>query len=422
MSQYRIAAIRAREILGGIPEPTIEVEVVTAGGATGVASVPRGASRGKHEVVDLRDGGSRYGGAGVRRAVEQVHTVIAPRLLGMDVRAQRRIDLAMLELDGTADLCRLGGNAILATSIATAKAAAASQGIPLHRYIGGVNTYRVTAPMINLMHGGKFAGNGLDFEDHLLVPVKFDTAADAICACVEVYHALGRDLEARFGAVPFCGATYAPPVKDTTEALDAILAAVSRCGYAGRFELGIDAAASLFYDETTGRYRLHRGEVDRAGLLEIYVELGTKYPILSYLEDPFHEEDFEGFRAIRDRMGIPIIGDDLYVSDATRLARGIEEGAGNGVLLKVNQVGTLTAALETAKLAGRHGFEVAVSVRSGETLDDWSVDVAVGVGARRIKLGAPSRGERNVKYNRLLRIEEELGTDALYAYGTRPPA
>jgi enolase len=416
MSQYEITAIRAREILSGIPEPTIEVEVVTAGGATGIASVPRGASRGKREVADLRDGGSRYGGAGVRKAVEQVHALIAPRLLGMDVRAQRRIDMAMLELDGNTDLSQLGGNAILAVSMATAKAAAASQGMSLYRYVGGANTNRVTAPMINLIHGGRFAGNALDFEDHLLVPVKFDTAADAVCACVEVYHAVGRDLEARFGTVPFCGATYAPPLKDTTEALDTILAAVSRCGYEGRFEIGIDAAASLFYDDAKDRYRLQCGEIDRAGLLEIYVHLAERYPGLTYLEDPFHEEDFAGFRAIRERIGISIIGDDLYVSNAGRLARGIQEGAGNGVLLKVNQVGTLTGALETARLAAQHGFEVAVSVRSGETLDDWSVDVAVGVGARRMKVGAPSRGERNVKYNRLLRIEEELGCDAVYAY------
>jgi enolase len=416
MSQHSIVAIRAREVLGGIPEPTIEVEVTTGGGATGIASVPRGASRGAHEVVDLRDGGARYGGQGVRQAIEQVHTLVAPALVGMDACAQRRIDATLRELDGTANLARLGGNAVLAVSMATAKAAAASVGVPLYRYIGGVNAHVVTAPMINLMHGGRFAPNALDFEDHLLTPVKFETAAQAVQACVEVYHALGRDLEARYGPVPFCGATYAPPVKDTTEALDAILAAVDRCGYAGRFEIGIDVAASLFYDEATGRYKLHGGEVDRAGLLEIYARLAERYPMLGYLEDPFHEEDFEGFRAIRDRLGIAIIGDDLYVSTAERLGRGIEAGAGNGVLLKVNQVGTLTAALDTAQLAGRHGFEVAVSVRSGETLDHWSVDVAIGVGARRMKLGAPSRGERNAKYNRLLRIEEELGPDAMYPY------
>ncbi len=416
MNQGHIVAIRAREVLGGIPEPTIEVEVTTGGGATGIASVPRGASRGAHEVVDLRDGGARYGGQGVCRAIEQVHAVISPALVGTDVCAQRRIDARLLQLDGTTNLSRLGGNAILAVSMAAAKAAAATMGISLYRYIGGVNTHLVTAPMINLMHGGRFAPNTLDFEDHLLTPVKFETAAQAVQACVEVYHALGRDLEARFGPVPFCGATYAPPVKDTTEALDAILAAVDRCGYEGRFEIGIDAAASLFYDETTGRYKLHGREVDRSGLLEIYMRLAERYPMLGYLEDPFHEEDFEGFRAARDRLGIAIIGDDLYVSNAVRLGRGIQAGAGNGVLLKANQVGTLTAALETAQLAGRHGFEVAVSVRSGETLDDWSVDAAVGVGARRMKLGAPSRGERNVKYNRLLRIEEELGPDAIYAY------
>lgn len=416
MGQHTIAALHPREILGGTAEPTIEVEVVTTGGIVGVTSVPRGASRGKHEVLDLRDGGTRYGGLGVRKAVEQVSDLIAPKLIGMDVRAQRQIDLTLLALDGTPDRSRLGGNTLLAVSMAVARTGAACHGMPLYRYIGGVHTYRVTAPMMNLIHGGKFAGNRLDFEDHLVIPSQFDNVADAICACVEVYRALGQELEARFGPVPLHGGAYAPPLKDTAEALEAIQGAVARSGYEGRFELGIDAAASLFYEESTGRYVLQSGAVHYDVLLDIYVRLAERYPLLRYLEDPFHEEDFEGFRKIREALSIAIFGDDLFVSNAARLARGIRESAGNGILIKVNQVGTLTEALETVRLARQHGFELAVSVRSGESLDDWAVDVAVGIGAKRIKLGAPSRGERNLKFNRLLRIAEELGPHALYAY------
>jgi len=351
-----------------------------------------------------------------RGAVAQVHELVAPRLRGLDVRQQRAIDLALLDLDGTADKSRLGGNATLAVSLAAAKAGAAASGLPLFKYVGGVNTYRLTAPMMNVVHGGKFAGTPLDFEDHLLIPTRFATAADAVCACVEVYRQLGTDLERRFGAVGLCAGAYAAPFRTSGEAFDVILSTVAHCGYEGRFELGLDVAASLFYDAASDRYRVAGDALDRDALLEQYVDLATAFPALTYLEDPFHEEDFEGFRLLRDRVTARIIGDDLYVSNVARLRRGIAAGAGNGILLKVNQIGTLTEGLEAARVATAHGFEVAVSVRSVESLDDWSVDVAVGVGAHRIKIGAPSRGERNLKYNRLLRIAEELGADAIYAY------
>jgi enolase len=420
MSTYAITGLRAREVLSGGPEPTIEVELCTAGGLSATASVPRGSSKGAHEACDLRDGGTRYGGAGVRRAAALVYEVISPRLQGLDVRQQRAIDTALLELDGTADKSRLGGNTTLAVSLAAAKAGALASGLPLFKYIGGVNTYRLTAPMMNVVHGGKFAATTLDFEDHLLIPTRFATAADAICACVEVYRQLGADLERRFGSVGLCAGAYAAPFRTSADAFAAILDTVARCGYAGQFELGLDVAASLFYDGASDRYRVAGDVLTRDGLLKLYVELTHQFPALTYLEDPFHEEDFEGFRLLRDQVAARVIGDDLYVSSVTRLRRGIAEGAGNGVLLKVNQVGTLTEALEAARLATAHGFEVAVSVRSVESLDDWAVDVAVGVGARRIKIGAPSRGERNLKYNRLLRIAEELGAEAVYAYAEGP--
>jgi enolase len=404
-----IQRVFAREMLNGIGNPTVEADVELGDGAIGRGSTPSGASTGAYEALELRDGGARYAGRGVLQAVQNVNETIGPCLVGMDATLQRKVDEAMLELDGTVNKSHLGGNAILAVSLAVANAAARSQGVPLYRYVGGLRGDRMPMPITNVMAGAETTGNKLDFEDHLAYPIAPMTFREATRACVEVYRMVGKLLEQRFGPVRVVGGAWAPPIDSEDEALSLICEAIRLSGYEGAFALGIDVAANLFYDASTGRYRLAGGEFTREALLDYYRELIARYPI-RMIEDPFHEDDFDGFRIAKEQLGIMIVGDDLFVTNRKRLERGIQAGAANALLFKVNQIGTVTEALEAADTAYRAGYSVVASARSGDCEDVSVPDIVVAIGAGYMKIGAPARGERNSKYNRFMRIEEELLT------------
>ncbi len=411
----KIAAVRAREVLDSRGEPTVEVEVRLEDGTVGRAIVPSGASTGTHEALELRDGDDRYGGKGVRRAVRNVEEIIAPELEGMDATAQEEIDRLMLELDGTDNKSHLGANAILGVSLAVARAAARSLGIPLYRYLGGPGACRLPVPFMNVINGGEHAGNDLDFQEHMIVPHGFDRFSEALRAGTETYHVLGELLEEEYGAIATNVGDeggYAPPMKDMVEPFEMLVEAIEEAGYSpGReIALALDAAATEFYDEEEGVYRAYGEKYTRDELLDLYKDLVDQYPIVS-IEDPFQEEDFRGFAQITRELGdkVQIVGDDLFVTNPERLRKGIRKGSANALLLKVNQIGTLTEALEAGQLALQHGYGVMVSHRSGDTEDPFIADLAVALNCGQIKTGAPARSERTAKYNRLLRIEEELG-------------
>ncbi|WP_456482806.1 phosphopyruvate hydratase [Methanopyrus sp.] len=410
----KITSVKAREVLDSRGEPTVEVEVELEDGTVGRAMVPSGASTGTHEALELRDGDDRYGGKGVRRAVRNVEEIIAPEIEGLDATAQPDIDRTMIELDGTENKSHLGANAILGVSLAVARAAARSLGVPLYRYLGGPTARRLPVPFMNVINGGEHAGNELDFQEHMIVPHGFESFSEALRAGVETYHVLGELLEEEYGPTATNVGDeggYAPPMKDMVEPLDILMEAIEEAGYApGReIALALDAAASEFYDEDSGTYRAYGQEYTRDELIDVYEDLVSKYPIVS-IEDPLHEEDFRGFAKITEELGdkIQIVGDDLFVTNPNRLRKGIEMGAANALLLKVNQIGTLTEALEAGELALQHGYGVMVSHRSGDTEDPFIADLAVALGCGQIKTGAPARSERTAKYNRLLRIEEDL--------------
>ncbi len=409
MSAYSIERVTAREILNGIGNPTVEADVFLCGGSHGRGSVPSGASTGSYEALDLRDGGDRFGGRGVSKAVENVNRTIAPRLIGMDATDQRRVDGAMLELDGTANKARLGANAILAVSLAVANAAAQAVNLPLYRYVGGLRGCRLPVPIANVMAGGRLSGNQLDFEDHLVFPIVTMGFREATQGLVEVYHRLGTILEKRWGPLRVVGGAYAPPIATEDEAFATIAEAIDAAGHGGRFGLGVDIASDLFYQPRTGKYRLAQGEMTREELLTYYKGLVARYPIRQ-IEDPFFEDDFEGFRLAKEQLGIQVVGDDLFVTNRQRLEKGIALGAANALLFKINQVGSLSEALEAADTAYRGGYDIVASVRSGDCEDVSVADIVVAIGASHMKIGAPARGERNNKYNRLMRIEEELVT------------
>ncbi len=410
-----IAAVRAREVLDSRGEPTVEVEVRLEDGTVSRAIVPSGASTGTHEALELRDGDDRYGGKGVRRAVRNVEEIIAPELEGMDATAQAEIDRLMIELDGTDNKSHLGANAILGVSLAVARAAARSLGIPLYRYLGGPGARRLPVPFMNVINGGEHAGNDLDFQEHMIVPHGFDRFSEALRAGTETYHVLGELLEEEYGPIATNVGDeggYAPPMKDLAEPFEMLVKAIEEAGYApGReIALALDAAATEFYDEEEGVYRAYGETYTRDELLDLYKDLVDQYPIVS-IEDPFQEEDFRGFARITEELGdkVQIVGDDLFVTNPERLRKGIRMGSANALLLKVNQIGTLTEALEAGQLALQHGYGVMVSHRSGDTEDPFIADLAVALNCGQIKTGAPARSERTAKYNRLLRIEEELG-------------
>ncbi|ASJ05469.1 phosphopyruvate hydratase [Thermococcus barossii] len=416
---FEITAVVAREILDSRGNPTVEVEVYTPI-SMGRAAVPSGASTGTHEALELRDGGKRYLGKGVRRAVENVNKIIAPEIVGMDVTWQRDIDSLLLELDGTENKSNLGANAMLGVSLAVAKAAANALGLPLYQYIGGTNAYVMPVPMSNVINGGVHAGNELDFQEFMIMPVGADSFREAIRWVSETYHVLKGVIAERYGKNAINVGDeggFAPPMKEVTEPLEVLIKAIEEAGYRPGDEIAfaLDAASSEFFHPDKGKYVVGGKEYDRGELLELYRELVSSYPIVS-IEDPFHEEDWEGFVLITKELGskIQIVGDDLFVTNPKRIRKGIEMGAANALLLKVNQIGTLSEAIDAAYTAFRAGYGVVVSHRSGETEDSTIADLAVAINAGQIKTGAPARSDRNAKYNQLIRIEEELEGIAVY--------
>ena len=416
--KHKISKIRAREVLDSRGNPTVEVEVATEGGSLGRASVPSGASRGMFETVELRDGGRRYHGKGVLRAVASVMEVIAPKLIGLDVRRQSHIDQVMIELDGTQNKSRLGGNAILGVSLACVKAAATSEGVQLYEQVGGGGSNLLPMPFFNIINGGEHAGNQLEFQEFMVVPTGAETFSEALRMGSETYHELKRQLQSAYGKAAINVGDeggFSPPMSRPEEALDAIYQAVEEVGCGGVVDLAMDVAATTFYKPGRG-YAVDGSRLDRGELIDYYSELVAAYPLVS-IEDPLHEEDFEGFAEATKTLPIQILGDDIFVTNTDRLRRGIEMGAANALLWKVNQVGTLTEAFEAAELAERSGYAVQASHRSGETEDTFVADLAVAIGCGQIKAGAPCRGERTAKYNRLLRIEERLGSGARYPKG-----
>jgi enolase len=414
-----IKRIAAREILDSRGNPTVEVEVSSAKYAAR-ASVPAGASTGTHEAVELRDGGKRYGGKGVLKAVKNVNTVIAKTLRGQNPSDQEHIDALLNQLDGTHDKSRLGANAILAVSMACCRLAAREQGKELYEHIGslfGTKKYKLPVPAFNLINGGKHAGNKLDIQEYLLLPVGAKSFSEALQIGSEVFHEIKQLLEKDFGkAATNVGdeGGFAPPLSCIDEPLDYLSDAVQNLGYWKKVVLGIDAAASTFHNHQ--RYYLEGQEFTSADLLEKYIELAGAYPLAS-IEDPFHDDDFEGFAKITRQLSTraQIVGDDLLCTNPGRIRNALVYGSCSALLLKPNQIGTLTETLSAAQLAFEHNWNVMVSHRSGETTDCFIACLSAGIGAGQIKAGAPCRGERLAKYNQLLRIEEALGKKAKYA-------
>ena len=418
--QFEIAKIVGREILDSRGNPTVEADVYLKGGCMGRSAVPSGASTGIHEATELRDGDkSRYGGMGVSKAVQNVNDKIAKAIVGKDCRNQELIDSTMVTIDGTENKGRLGANAILAVSIAVAKAASNALDMPFYRYLGKDDAKSLPIPMMNVINGGKHAGNELNVQEFMILPVRAESFREALRMGVETYQQLKKILKNKYGSSSINVGDeggYAPPMKNTSEALDALSDAIDAADYElGKdMFLGLDAASSNFFDADTNKYKIDGRILTREDLIDHYKSLSSKYNILS-IEDPLQEDDFEGFAiATRELTPTQIVGDDLFVTNVKRLAKGISMNAANALLLKVNQIGTLSEAMAAAKLASDHGYRVVVSHRSGETEDSSIADISVGLGAQMIKTGAPARGERTAKYNQLLRIEEELGSEAEY--------
>jgi enolase len=414
-----IVAVHGREILDSRGNPTVEVELVTVSGFVGRASVPSGASTGQNEAVELRDkDANRYGGKGVQGAVANVNGELAQVILGMDATDQRSLDLAMIEADGTDNKGRLGANAILGVSLAAAKAAAESAGLPLYRYLGGAGAYTLPVPCANILNGGAHAANNVDFQEFMVVPVGFDGYPEALRSVAEIYQILKKIVAERglSGGIGDEGG-FAPDLEDNVAALALISEAVEKSGYSlgDQIAFALDPAASEFYEG--GSYDL-AGEgknLSSEEMVEYYVRLCDQYPIIS-IEDGLAEDDWDGWALITERLGgrIQLVGDDLFVTNPKILSRGIEEGIGNSILIKVNQIGTLTETFETMDLAHHSGYTTMVSHRSGETEDATISDLAVATNAGQIKTGAPARTDRVAKYNQLLRIEEALEGSAFY--------
>jgi enolase len=416
-----IAEIKAREILDSRGNPTVEVDVILDSGAVGRAAVPSGASTGEREAIELRDGDKRrYLGKGVRKAIANVHRVLAPKLMGMDATSQGQIDATMIALDGTPTKGKLGANAILGVSLAVAKAAAANAGMPLYRYLGGVNARELPVPMMNIINGGAHADNNLDLQEFMIVPVGAPTFAEALRMAVEVFHTLKALLKKK-GLSTAVGdeGGFAPNLRSNEEALALVVSAVEQAGFQpGReMALALDAAASEFYGR--GRY-IMKGEkqTERSseGMIRYYEELIRRYPIIS-IEDGLSEQDAKGWQIMTERLGnrVQLVGDDIFVTNPKIFAKGIVDGIANAILVKLNQIGTLTETLETIEMAKRAGYAVVVSHRSGETEDTTIADLAVGLNTGQIKTGSLSRTDRTAKYNRLLRIEEEMEDAALFS-------
>ena len=412
-----IEAVGAREILDSRGNPTVEVEVLLDDGTFARAAVPSGASTGQFEAVELRDGGDRYLGKGVGKAVEQVVQKIGPALAGLEADDQRVIDQTMLELDATPNKATLGANAILGVSLAVARAAADAARLPLYRYVGGPNAHLLPVPMMNILNGGAHADTNVDVQEFMIAPIGAPTFRDAMRSGAEVYHSLKGVLKSR-GLSTGVGdeGGFAPDLESNRAALDLIAEAIEKAGYElGKdFGLALDVAASEFCEG--GTYTFEGAAKTAAEMTDYYDELVSAYPIVS-VEDPLDEEDWDGWKAITDRLGsrTQLVGDDLFVTNVERLQRGIDGGQANALLVKVNQIGTLTETLDSVDLAHRNGLRCMMSHRSGETEDTTIADLAVATNCGQIKSGAPARSDRTAKYNQLLRIEDELGDAARYA-------
>ncbi|NLZ70043.1 MAG: phosphopyruvate hydratase [Clostridiaceae bacterium] len=428
--QAFIADIKAREIMDSRGNPTVEVDVITDCGSLGRAAVPSGASTGAFEAVELRDGDkSRYGGKGVLKAVENVNKIIAPELIGYPVDAQYDIDQAMLELDGTPNKAKLGANAILGVSLAAARAAATQMNLPLYRYLGGANAHVLPVPMMNVINGGRHADNSVNLQEFMIMPTGAANFRDALRWCSEVFHTLRAILKSDgFATSVGDEGGFAPNFKNDEQPLEYLVRAIKKAGFEpGRdFYIAMDPAMTELYEaaKENGResdYFFWKSNkyLTRDEVIAFWASLADKYPIIS-LEDGLAEDDWEGWQKMTERLGMrmQLVGDDLFVTNKSRLARGIELGAGNSILIKVNQIGTLTETFQTMDMAARNGFTSVISHRSGETEDTTIADLAVALNAGQIKTGAPSRSDRVAKYNQLLRIEEELGAQAAY-YGRK---
>ncbi len=405
-----IRSIYAREILDSRGYPTVETEVVLDSGAVGIASVPSGASTGSFEAIELRDGGDRFVGKGVLKAVENVNNIISPKLIGENASDQHIIDQIMIELDGTPNKAKLGANAILSVSLAVCQAASACYQLPLYRYIGGIENRRLPRPMMNILNGGAHADNKIDVQEFMIVPAKESSFKDYVVMCATIYPNLKKSLKSK-GLNSNVGdeGGVAPNLSSTREALDLVMDSIKLAGYKpyDDVQIALDVAASELYKN--GKYIIEGETKTSDEMIDFYRALIKEYPIIS-IEDPLAEEDWDGFSKMTKELGdkLQIVGDDLYVTNPKRLAKGIELKASNAILIKLNQIGTVTETLEAIKLAQENGFNTVISHRSGETDDTTISDLSVAVGAPFIKTGAPARGERVAKYNQLLRIEEDL--------------
>jgi enolase len=414
-----IIRVHARQILDSRGNPTVEVDIELADGTGGRAAVPSGASTGEHEAHELRDGGAPYLGKGVLEAVKNVREVIAPEVLGLDALDQVAIDRAMIALDGTSTKSKLGANAILGVSMAVARAAANSVGLPLWRYLGGAQARVLPTPMMNILNGGAHADNGLDIQEFMIMPIGLPSFSEAMRAGSEVFHHLKKLLAAE-GLATSVGdeGGFAPRLGKNEDALVWIVRAVEKAGYklGDQIAIALDCAASEYFDKGTKKYSFDGKTVDADGLIEIYSAYCEKYPIVS-IEDGFAEDDWDGWKSVTEQLGteVQLVGDDLFVTNVERVKRGIEEEVANAILIKVNQIGSLTETLETIHLGELNGYSSIMSHRSGETEDTFIADLAVATGVGQIKTGSLCRSERIAKYNQLLRIEEQLGDAALFA-------
>ena len=414
-----IIEVKGRQILDSRGNPTVEVDVVLATGDVGTAAVPSGASTGAHEAWELRDEvPNYYMGKGVTKAVDHINTMIAEAVVGLDALDQVGIDRAMIEMDGTPNKKKLGANAVLGVSLAVSKAAAQFTGQPLYRYLGGAGARVLPAPMMNIVNGGEHADNSVDVQEFMVMPLGFERFSDALRCGVEVFHNLKKVLKDR-GLNTAVGdeGGFAPDLGSNGEALDLILLAIEKAGYrAGdQVAIALDVAATEFYDAGTGKYKIDGKELSSGEMVDFLADWSNRYPICS-IEDGCAEDDWEGWKALTDKVGekVQLVGDDLFVTNVTRLQRGIDEGIANSILIKVNQIGSLTETVEAIQLAKRHQYSSISSHRSGETEDTTIADLAVALATGQIKTGSASRSDRMAKYNQLLRIEEELGDNAIY--------
>jgi len=417
-----ILSVHARQIFDSRGNPTVEVDVVTETGVLGRAAVPSGASTGEHEAVELRDGGKDYMGKGVLNAIENVNTIIAEELLGFDVYEQNAIDQLMIDLDGTENKSRLGANAILGVSLAVAKAAAQEAGMPLYRYVGGVSGNTLPVPMMNIINGGSHSDAPIAFQEFMIMPVKAESFSEGLKMGTEIFHTLKKLIKDR-GLSTAVGdeGGFAPKFDGTEDAIETVLKAIEQAGYSAgdQIMLALDCAAAEFYENGQYNYAKFEGEMgavrDSRGQADYLAELSEKYPIIS-IEDGMDENDWEGWKYLTEKVGdrVQLVGDDLFVTNVERLSRGIENNTANSILIKVNQIGTLTETIAAVNMAHNAGYTSVMSHRSGETEDNTIADLAVGLNCGQIKTGSASRSDRMAKYNQLLRIEEELAETAYY--------